>query len=216
LKFPKPDFRGIAPKAVDGFQRYVHTCSMRRLLIAVVLLLKTGNGQTVSGISPITTVPLNPEQISIYRAALSGLPADVPYELVDLTGVLHPDEGDFATCMKDFPGPAQHQALHHLSSDFTDSLHIHLLHLISPQAAAEHPIPFAGSTGGHSVGTPDPLPIPEMCRITLSEIVYDTHHQRAALNVTIRCTSGDHSETHVYKNQRSKWVHLADFGSGIS
>jgi hypothetical protein len=189
---------------------------MHRLLSAVVLLLGIGNAQTAPTNSPVTSLPLNHEQMSIYRAALSGLPSDVPYDLIDLTGILRPDEGDFATCMKDFPAPAHDQTLHRLSRDFADSLHIHMLHLMSPEASAEHPIPYAGSTAGHPVGSPDPLPIPEMCRITLSEIVYDTHHQRAALNVTIRCTTGSHSETHVYKVHHSKWTHFADCGSGIS
>jgi hypothetical protein len=188
---------------------------MHRLIFAVVLLVGTDYGQTPPRSGRITSLPLNREQTSIYRAALSGLPSDVPYELIDLTGVLRPDEGDFAICMKDLPAPEQPQALHRLSSHFADSLPVHRLHLISPQAAAEHPMPYAGSIGGHLVGSPDPLPIPEMCRITLSEIIYDTHHQQAALNVTIRCTTGGHSETHIYKSHHGKWRHLADCGSGI-
>jgi hypothetical protein len=201
---------------LTGSKRYPHTCSMCRLLSALVLLLGTGYTQTPPKSPQITTLPLNREQISIYRAALSGLPSDVPYELIDLTGVLRPDDGDFATCMNEFPAREQPQTLHRLSSHFADSLSVRRLHLISPQAAAEHPVPYAFATAGHPVGSPAPLPIPEMCRITLSEIIYDTHRQQAALNVTISCTTGGHSETHIYKRHHGKWRHFADCGSGIS
>ena len=189
---------------------------MHRFMFAIVLLLGNSHAQTPPTNSLVTSQSLSREQISIYHAALSGLPSDVQYELIDQTGVLQPDEGDFATCMKGFSAPAQPQTLHRLSSDFADSLSVHRLRLISPQVAAEHPIPYAGSTAGHPVGSPDPLPIAEMCRITLSEITYDIHHQRAALNVTIRCTTGEHSETHVYKSHHGKWTHSRDCGSGIS
>jgi len=44
----------------------------------------------------------------------------------------------------------------------------------------------------------------------LSEIIFDSYHHRAALNVTVSCIGGGYSETHVYKLHRGNWTHSAD------
>ena len=68
--------------------------------------------------------------------------------------------------------------------------------------------------------TPPPLPPsdPEAKndRVVLSEIIFDSRHRRAALNVSISGPGSGHSETHVYRLTRGKWILEADCGSGLS
>jgi hypothetical protein len=162
---------------------------MRCLIITSFFLVASCVAQSGGRVTPITSLPLNSRQVAVYRAALSELRAYGPYDLIDLTGVLRPDEGDYATCMKGFTAAAPAQSLHHLSSQFAKANH---MHLISPETAAEHPFSSGyGSMGVHSmtessVGVPPPDET--ACRVILSEIIFDSSGQRAALNVTTSCT----------------------------
>jgi hypothetical protein len=188
-----------------------------RVRITSFFLAISAVAQSGSPATPITLSPLNDRQVAVYHSVLSELRPYGPYDLIDLTGVLRPDEGDYATCMKGFVAPAPAQSLHRFSAQFAQTNHMHLL---SPEAAAQHPFSSSyGVVGVHSMTEPLPPSPPHeetSCRLVLSEVIFDDHHERAALNVTVSCVGGGHSETHVYKLKRGKWVHSADCGSGIS
>jgi hypothetical protein len=186
---------------------------MRYSALIFVCLAATNSAQ--SG-SPITTSPLSHEQVAVYQAALSGFERGSPYDVIDLTGILRPDEGDYAGCMEGFPASPNSQTLHRLSPKFAATLHVHL---ISPEMAAEHPSPPGMGAGVRLMTAPPPSPEhsePMRSRVVLSEIIFDSRHHRAALNITISGPDMGHSETHVYKLSHSKWLLEADCGSGIS
>jgi hypothetical protein len=156
--------------------------------------------------------PLTRTMEDVYKAVLLQERTNSPYDLIDLTGILRPDEGDYATCMKGFPIAAPSTKLHRLTKAFATKNH---MGLISPEYAAQHR--FTGYAGQIQTGsTPQEPAKIEACRIQLSEVVFDSRRQRAALNVTISCQGGGHSETHVYRRKHGTWKLLADCGSGIS
>lgn len=199
---------------IDGPNRQIHICSMRTLAFVMIYVAAIGSAQEGS---LVKTTPLSRDQEAIYRAALSGFEKGSPYDVIDLTGVLRPDEGDYAGCMKNFPAPPSSQSLHRLSPEFAKSIHVHL---ISPEMAAEHPFP-SGMSGSGVRSMTSPPPPPEhfelmMVRVILSEIIFDPRHLRAALNVTAVGPGMGHSETHVYQLAHGKWIPAADCGSGIS
>ena len=193
-----------------------HTGSMRRAALIFACLGSIGSAQVDL---PITTAPLSPERTAVYRAALSDFGGGSPYYLIDLTGVLRPDEGDFAGCMKDFHFLPHSQVLHRLSSQFAKSIPVRL---ISPEMAAKHPFPpgFSGVGVTSMTSTPPSLPpedpVAKNARVVLSEIIFDSRHRRAALNVSISGPGAGHSETHVFRLTHGRWILEADCGSGIS
>jgi hypothetical protein len=195
---------------------FIQALSMRYLALAIACFAMIASAQ--SG-NPITTSALSKEQAAVYRAALASFTGDEPFDVIDLTGVLRPDEGDYAGCMKDFPSPTPAQVLHRLSTQFAQTLHIHL---ISPEVAVAHPFPSGMSGGGvRSMTATAPAPPPSKSermnpRVVLSEIIFDSSRHRAALNVTVTAPGMGHSETHVYKFAHGKWLLEADCGSGIS
>ena len=198
-----------------GWDRRVYTCSMRYPAFLMICLAAISSAQNVS---QVTTAPLSHEQAAVYRAALSGFEEGSRYDVIDLTGLLRPDEGDYAGCMKGFPASTSSQTLHRLSQKFATTTHVHL---ISPEMAAEHPFPN-GMTGSgvRSMTAPPPPPPkhlePMRSRVVLSEIIFDSRHRRAALNISVSGPGMGHSETHVYQITDGKWIPIADCGSGIS
>ncbi len=87
---------------IDGPNCQVHTCSMRTLAFLMIYMAAIGSAQ--EGSSDKTT-PLSRDQEAVYRAALSRFEKGSPYEVIDLTGVLRPEEGDYAGCIKISPRP---------------------------------------------------------------------------------------------------------------
>jgi hypothetical protein len=185
---------------------------MRYSAITPFFVLASSLAQGIPADTQITTLPLHQEQVAVYRQALSEMQSYGPQDLVDLTGVLRPDEGDYATCMKNFLASPQPQQLHRLSRAFA---HLNHMDLMSPQAAAERPFTYSPLRAYSNTEAP-PKPDESHCRVNLSEIIFDARHRRASLNITVSCPAGGHSETHVYKLNHGKWMHSADCGSGLS
>ena len=70
----------------------------------------------------------------------------------------------------------------------------------------QQPAPFTSGRCCHRIPITPPSPDETPCRMILFEIIFDSYHH-SALNVTVSCIGGGHSETHVYKLHRGKWTH---------
>jgi hypothetical protein len=167
---------------------------MRSHVFSTFILMLTGLMQTANVSLPISSSPLNREQVAVYKAALLEERRFGSYELVSITGMLQPDEGDYATCMKGFSPSSVPTQSHRLPQDVAATNH---MRLTDPEESATD----SGSMN---------------CRLTLSEVIFDQDHRRAAVNRTVICKYGGDSHTVVYSLRHGEWKHSADCASGIS
>jgi hypothetical protein len=143
---------------------------------------------------PISSSPLDGEQVAVYQAALLEERRFGPYDLVSITGMLQPDEGDYATCMEGFSRSSVPKQSHRLPQGLAATNHMRLA----------NPNESAADSG------------PTNCRLILSEVIFDRSHHRAAVNRTVICKNGGSSHTVVYSLRHGVWKHSADCASGIS
>ncbi|MEO6801960.1 MAG: hypothetical protein ABI197_01810 [Granulicella sp.] len=129
--------------------------------------------------------------------------------LAELTGILQPDEGDYAGCMRGFSKIIPQQ-VHRWPATF---VHNHNLNLVDPTVVHRN-IGLQSSFGirifPHSTSSTDEIPqVPQKpdSAFTLSEIIFDRKHHRAALNVSFEGVGFGGSSTQVYEYRKGHWHH---------
>jgi hypothetical protein len=127
--------------------------------------------------------------------------------------ILQPDEGDYSGCMKGFPQNAPPKIIHRLTEDFAKANH---LHIVDPKL---HKIqdPEEGMRNGLSVESAVESGLSSGL-LTISEVIFDTNHKRAAFRYSFYCGGlCGHAETVVYeKNHRGWKPSKLSCGFGIS
>ena len=121
---------------------------MHYLAITTSLLLAGGFAQTVSLDTPITSLPLNHEQVAVYRTALAGMKSSGPFDMVDLTGRASAGRGrlrdmhERLPCVSTLSTPAPlEQKIRQFKSHGPDRV---------SQTVAEHPFTgYAGEMHGY-------------------------------------------------------------------
>jgi hypothetical protein len=157
-------------------------------------------------------IPLTRDEFAAYKAFIDGERSRGEVELlvVDHTGPLTPDDGDYATCMKGFPKPASKQHPRSFEHKLEQEWNVHLVN--APIKAPSGP--GAGfiviRPGDPQKSLPDESsksqPAKIQCSTQFSEIIFDRRHRRAAFWAGMSCTSwGGPGGTLVFKREGQSW-----------
>ncbi len=181
-------------QCIDGHYDASQTSEVRSYAFFTSILLSSGLLLSQQVSMPTSSSPLDREQVAVYQAVLLEERRFGPYDLVSITGMLQPDEGDYATCMKGFSPSLVPKQSHRLPPGIAVKNQMHLT----------NPNESAADSGQSS------------CKLILSEVIFDQNHHRAAVNRTVICKNGGSSRTVVYSLHHGEWKHSADCASGIS
>ena len=176
------------------------------------LLLLSWMAFSQQGPQTLKEVPLTRDEFEVYKAFIDDSRARGDREdllVVESTGPLTPDEGDYATCMKGFPQPAPKQHPRIFERLIEKKWNVRLVN-----APIKLPPAFSGGVEMHPGETPKSPPDEEsnsrqtraQCSIQFSEIIFDRHHRRAAFWAGMSCTSwGGRGGTLVFRRVGQGW-----------
>jgi len=121
--------------------------------------------------------------------------------VAEVTDILQPDDGDYSGCMKGFPKAPPGKIIHRLTEDFGQQNHLRIVdprtHKVQdPQDGMRKGQPVESAVAaGFNTGV-----------LTLSEIIFDENHKRAAFHHSFYCGGlCGHSETVVFEKRRGMW-----------
>jgi hypothetical protein len=165
----------------------------------------------------VQSSPFTREQTAVYQAFLAdyrrGDDART-INLADQTDILEPDEGDYSGCMSKFPKAARGKTVHHLGEEFARE---NRLRVINPKLHKLSDPEEGWRLKGESVESAVQAGF-DSGLLTLSEIIFDAKHRRAALHYSFVCGKlCAHVETVVYEKRHGVWKRsLLSCGYGIS
>jgi hypothetical protein len=152
----------------------------------------------------ISSSPFTLEQTEVYQAFLADYRRGGSQHEINVAGVtdiLQPDDGDYSGCMKGFAKALPAKVIHRLTEDFGQRNH---LRIVDPKL---HKVedPEDGMQRGQSVESAVKSGF-DTGLLTLSEIIFDLNHKRAAFHYSFYCGRlCAHSETVVYEKRRGRW-----------
>jgi len=144
------------------------------------------------------------EQTAVYQAFFADYRRGGSQEwmnVTEVTDILQPDDGDYGGCMKGFPNAPPAKVIHRLTQEFGQQNH---LRIVDPKI---HKVqdPQDGMRTGQSVESAVKAGF-DAGLLTLSEIIFDVNHKRAAFHYSFYCGGlCGHSETVVYEKRRGVW-----------
>jgi hypothetical protein len=173
------------------------------LMIAMLLTSATFYQSSATPVPKVSSSPLTSEQGEVYRDFLidyktrskNGL------NLADLSFILQPDEGDYSGCMQGFPQSSVPTEVHRFDEKFGQSNHVRI---VDPQ---KHKIKDPGDSirNGQSVESAVQEGFANGV-LSLSEVIFDSTHQRAALRYSFYCGRlCAQSETVVMEKHNGAW-----------
>jgi hypothetical protein len=165
----------------------------------------------------IRSSPLTSEQTAVYHAFFvdyrQGSSRGDATNAAELTETLQPDEGDYSGCMKGFRQDPPVKVIHRLTEDFANRNN---LRLVDPKL---HKVqdPADSMRNGLSVESAVESGF-RSGLLTISEIIFDAKHKRAAFHYSFVCGQlCAHYETVVYEKRRGAWKRSkSSCGYGIS
>jgi hypothetical protein len=152
----------------------------------------------------ISSSSFTQEQTAVYQAFFADYRRGRSQEwmnVAEVTDILQPDDGDYSGCMKGFPKAPSDKVIHRLPEDFGQQNH---LRIVDPRT---HKVqgPEDGMRKGQSVESAVKSGF-DTGLLTLSEIIFDANHKRAAFHYSFYCGGlCGHSETVVYEKRRGVW-----------
>jgi len=144
------------------------------------------------------------EQTAVYQAFFAAYREGLSRQwmnVAEVTNILQPDEGDYSGCMKGFAKAPPDKVIHRLTEDFGQQNH---LHIVDPKT---HKVqdPEDEMRKGQSVESAVKSGF-DTGLLTLSEIIFDVNHKRAAFRYSFHCGGlCGHAETVVYEKRRRVW-----------
>lgn len=188
----------------------------KRLVVALVFLQFAHLSCAQTDSVQVLSSSFTQEQIAVYRAFLADYRRGNDARTINVaeqTDILEPDDGDYSGCMKDFPRSSRGKIIHRISNEFAKS---NRLRITDPKS---HKIsdPQEGMEKGQSVESAVRSGF-DSGLLTLSEIIFDPSHQRAALHFSFVCGGlCGHTETVVYEKRHGAWkASRLSCGFGIS
>jgi len=157
------------------------------------------------------------EQTAVYRALFvdyrQGSSRGDTINAAEFTETLQPDAGDYSGCMKGFRQDPPIRVIHRLTEDFARENN---LHLVDPKI---HKVqdPADSMRNGLSVESVVESGF-KSGLLTISEIIFDAKHKRAAFHYSFVCGQlCAHYETVVYEKRHGAWKRSnRSCGYGIS
>ena len=154
----------------------------------------------------ISSASFTHEQTAVYQAFFADYRrggSQSWLNVAEATDILQPDDGDYSGCMKGFPKapPAQAKQIHRLTEEFGKKNH---LRIVDPKV---HKVqdPQDGMRKGQSVESAVKSGF-DSGFLTLSEIIFDENHKRAAFHYYFYCGGlCSHNETVVYEKRHGVW-----------
>lgn len=153
---------------------------------------------------PVSAAPLTADEISIYRAFLStyttGL--NTPINLSDTTVPFTPRDIDLKGCLQDFGFVPASDEIHHFTTEFSE---LSNYRLVNPKA---HRISDPENEMRNGASVKDAVTAGFKAGIfTLSEIRFDSKHQRAAFSYGFYCGRlCGNGATLIFELRDGKWV----------
>jgi hypothetical protein len=147
--------------------------------------------------------PLATDQIAIYRVFLSSYRTglDVPLNLSDSTEEFKADEMDLKGCLKQFAPANAAIQVHRFSNEFSDLHNVRLIDVTKHKTADPGDAIRNGSSVEAAVRAGFAAGI-----LRVSEIVFDSTHQLAAISYSFYCGSlCGNGGTIIYELQDGKW-----------
>jgi hypothetical protein len=145
------------------------------------------------------------EQSAVYRAFFADYyrasTRREPIYVSEFTEILQPDDGDYNGCMGGFPQVPPANLIHHLTEDFARQNHVQI---VDPKL---HKVrdPGDGMRNGLSVQSAVESGF-RSGLLTISEVIFDASHRRAALHYSFHCGElCGHTETVVYEKRHGVW-----------
>jgi len=189
--------------------------------VVLILALILGQASVLNSAQPpqveILSSPLTLEQAAVYHAFFvgyrQGSSRGDTINAAELTETLQPDEGDYSGCMKGFGQESPVKVIHRLTEDFAKENN---LHLVDPKL---HKVqdPADSMRNGLSVESAVESGF-KSGLLTISEIIFDAKHKRAAFHYSFVCGQlCAHFETVVYEKRHGGWKRSKlSCGYGIS
>jgi len=165
----------------------------------------------------VLSSPLTSEQSAVYHLFFidyrqGSSPGD-SINVADVTETLQPDDGDYSGCMKDFRRDPPTRIVHRLAEDFAKENNLQLvdLKLHKVQDPADSMMNGLSVESAVKSGFKSGV-------LTISEIIFDTKHKRAAFHYSFVCGKlCAHFETVVYEKRQDRWQRSKlSCGYGIS
>jgi hypothetical protein len=187
------------------------------LVSALILVQVSALNSTQPPQIEIRPSPLTSEQTAVYHAFFvdyrQGSSRGDTINAAELTETLQPDEGDYSGCMKGFRQDPPVKVIHRLTEDFANGNN---LHLVDPKL---HKVqdPADSMRNGLSVESAVESGF-RSGLLTISEIIFDAKHKRAAFHYSFVCGQlCAHYETVVYEKRHGAWKRSkSSCGYGIS
>ena len=182
-------------KAVEG---------VRLGLICVALICSRNSYGQEEQMPKISEKPLAIAQIEVYRAFLARYlkGSDRSINVAEKTKPMEPSREDFKGCMNQFPKETSAKDVHLFTTEFAQDDRIRLVD------ADKYEVPDVGSFMNRKEDLDNAVQKAiEAGLLTLSEVVFDSHHQLAALNFSFRCGKlCGHSGTVIFELHQGKWI----------
>jgi hypothetical protein len=196
----------------SGDMRRLFTCTALSL---ATLVLIAPQGFTQSGRPQVSYSRFTRDELAVYQAFLADFRqgSNETLNAADRTDILQPDEGDYTGCMKGFEQSAPTNIVHRLTPEFATQ---NDLSIIDPKS---HKIddPQDAMLMGRSAEDATEAGFKSGV-LTLSQVIFDKNHSRAALHYTFVCGRlCAQYETVVYEKRRGVWKNSGhSCGYGIS
>jgi hypothetical protein len=167
---------------------------VRAFIIGIVLMFKWAAFAQPALQKP-KVIPLTRDEFAVYKAFIADYRSRGEREdllVVDHTGPLAPDEGDYATCMKGFPKPDTHQQPRSFEHRLEGEWKVKLVHTpIKAPPEYNGEVILRNDTHESAPGYKSkPLASTAECSIQFSGIIFDRRHRRAAFWAGMSCTNG--------------------------
>jgi hypothetical protein len=170
-----------------------------------VALICSGNSFGQKSQAPkISEKPLTMTQVEVYRAFLASYldGNGGVINVAEKTEPMEPSEDDFKGCMNQFPKGSSTKKVHVFTTEFAQDDRIRLVD------SDKYKIPDVGNFMSRKEDLDSAVQkAVNAGLLTLSEVVFDSHHQLAALNFGFICGSlCGHGGTVIFRLHQGKWV----------
>jgi hypothetical protein len=162
----------------------------RALRISILILCWISHSSAISAHAAsdedvkVSSFPLTSEQLEVYRVFLAEYLKGSKRELnlANVTVVFHPDEGDSSGCMHGFPDSRATVEVHVFDDSFARANHVRV---VNPKThKTKDPEDSMGAGAPVDAAVDEGL---DNGLFTLSEVIFDSKHNRAALRYEFYC-----------------------------
>lgn len=192
-----------------------------RLLFAGSFYLLSWTAFAQQEAQRLKEVPLARDEFAVYKAFIDDERSRDAHEdllVVDHTGRLTPDEGDYASCMKGFPQPTPKQHPRRFERRLEREWNVKLVGIpikVRPEASTGGIILPNDAQKSPADGESNSRQTRYQGSIEFTEIIFDRQHHRAAIWATVFSNWGERGGTLVFRRVGQSWKESDACPTGI-